>query len=94
MKNKFTGGGLFPAQFPGKARRSVFKVFSSIYWETFNKDWQPTTHKIQEGRRQPYRLKIRRQPAPADGLTAGDPEVTILDRKKNREEHLKTQLCV
>lgn len=38
MKNKFTGGGLFPAQFPGKARRSVFKVFSSIYWETFNKD--------------------------------------------------------
>lgn len=37
-------GGLFLAQFPGKAHRSVFKVFSSIYWETFKQNNKQTTY--------------------------------------------------
>lgn len=97
-KSKSKGGGLFPAQFPGRARRSIFKVFSSIYWETFK---QPTTYKIQTkneeaGRQSRTDPNIRRQPAPAVGSDTGpDPELSPSWKKKNsKQANLTKTLCV
>lgn len=88
-------GGLFLAQFPGKARRSVFKVFSSIYWETFKQKNKQTTYKQDHKTGPPtVPINIRRQPAPADGWTSEeDPKLPPWKKNKENKSFVK-RVCV
>lgn len=98
-KSKSRRGGLFPAQYPGKARRSIFKVFSSIYWETFK---QPTTYKIQTKkneeavvRAEPIQTSAasqRPRSVPTPGQRSGT--VTILEERTANKQILQNPVCV
>lgn len=91
-KSKSKGGGLFPAQFPGRARRSIFKVFSSIYWETFKTITSNNLQDPNEERRgrssEPNRSE---HPPPASARGSGsdtgpDPELSPSWKKKNSKQ--------